>query len=73
MIPHSSMQYPFFRKCQKYSPSEPSKLYDKALTRKTEQDFTSEYLHLFFDDEKLTHQVMMDYYLKVSCIKRLLP
>jgi len=49
-------------KCQKYSPSEPSKLYDKAITRKTNQDFNSDFKETMFFKEELSKDQMLDYY-----------
>lgn len=50
-------------KCQKYSPSEPSKLYDKTLTRKSEADFHSEYKEMFFSPT-IEYDVMIRYYVQ---------
>ena len=55
-----------FRKCQKYSPSEPSKLYDKAITRKTNQDFGSDFKETIFCKEVLSKAQMLEYYFQVS-------
>ena len=40
-------------KCQAYSPLEPSKTYDKSISRKTDGFFTSEYKNMIFPSGKI--------------------
>jgi len=51
-------------KCQKYSPSEPSKLYDKALTRRGDVHFNSHFKDLMFNKSALEKQEMINYFIE---------
>eukprot|EP00794_Sanderia_malayensis_P008158 gene8158-9031_t len=51
-------------KCQKYSPSEPSKLYDKSMTRRGDMVFDSYFKDLMFKPSELDKDEIVNYYLQ---------
>ncbi|XP_065070069.1 nipped-B-like protein A isoform X2 [Rhopilema esculentum] len=51
-------------KCQKYSPSEPSKLYDKTMTRRGDVHFNSHFKQLMFHKDALEKEEMINYYIE---------
>ena len=55
-------------KCQKYSPSEPTKLYDKTMTRRGEMTFNSHFKDLMFKQSDLEKDEMVNYYIEVCMI-----
>ena len=55
-------------KCQKYSPSEPTKLYDKTMTRRGEITFNSHFKDLMFKQSDLEKDEMVNYYIEVCMI-----